>query len=76
MICRTLDTLLTAEVGHTALQPDCRPGGDLQPLAPGVQLRIVLLQLQPSLHVIVAIILLIRVLSVVVIVIGGVLRKS
>ena len=70
--------ILTAEVHHAALQPDCCPGGDLQPLAPGVQDGVIVLQLQPPLHIIIAIIsiLLISIVGVIVIVIGAVLRKS
>lgn len=68
---------LTAEVGDAALESDGGPGGDLEPLAAGVQDRVIVPQLQLPLHVIIAIaILLIRVLSVIVIVIGGVLGES
>ena len=70
--------LLTAEVHDAALEPDCCPGGDLQPLAPGVQDGVIVLELQPPLHVIVAVIaiLLVRIVGVIVIVIRAVLRKS
>ena len=68
--------LLTAEVHDAALEPDCCPGGDLQPLAPGVQDGVIVLELQSPLHVIIAAILLIRIVGVIVIVIGAVLRKS
>ena len=65
---------LTAQVLDVTVEADCRPGGDLQPPAPGVHDGVVVLELQPLLDVIIAvIILLISVVGVIVIVVGGVL---